>query len=104
MNQISVDLGVTKCTDGSLSKIDMFCITAALMIGTAGLPHVIVRFFTVKSVKAVRKSACWTLAFIAVIYLTAPALGLFAKTNLIDEVNGKTYANAPYVKNWEIRE
>ena len=102
MNQISQDLGVTKYTDGSLSKVDMFCITAALMIGTAGLPHVIVRFFTVKSVKAVRKSACWTLSFIAIIYLTAPALGLFAKTNLIDEVNNKTYAEAPaWFKNWE---
>jgi cation/acetate symporter len=102
MNDLSIELGVTKYTDGSLSKIDMFCITAALMFGTAGLPHVIVRFFTVKSVKAVRKSACWTLAFIAVIYLTAPALGLFARTNLVDEINNKTYTEAPgWFKNWE---
>ena len=102
MNTISTDLGLDKYTDGSLGKVDMFCITAALMIGTAGLPHVIVRFFTVKSVKAVRKSACWTLSFIAIIYLTAPALGLFAKTNLVDEVNGKTYKEAPsWFKNWE---
>ncbi|MCM8533250.1 MAG: cation acetate symporter [Lentisphaeraceae bacterium] len=102
MNTISTDLGLDKYTDGSLSQVDMFCITAALMIGTAGLPHVIVRFFTVKSVKAVRKSACWTLSFIAIIYLTAPALGLFAKTNLVDEVNGKTYQEAPgWFKNWE---
>ena len=102
MNQISSDLGLTKYTDGSLSMTNMFCITAALMLGTAGLPHVIVRFFTVKSVKAVRKSACWTLSFIAVIYLTAPALGLFAKTNLIDEVNNKPYKEAPqWFKNWE---
>ncbi|WDE98267.1 cation acetate symporter [Lentisphaera profundi] len=102
MNDLSVELGVTKYTDGSLSTIDMFCITAALMAGTAGLPHVIVRFFTVKSVKAVRKSACWTLSFIAIIYLTAPALGLFARTNLVDEINNKTYQEAPsWFKNWE---
>ena len=102
MNQISSDLGVTNYTDGSLSIVNMFCITAALMFGTAGLPHVIVRFFTVKSVKAVRKSACWTLGFIAVIYLTAPALGLFAKTNLMDEVSNKPYKEAPaWFKNWE---
>ncbi|MDD7984242.1 cation acetate symporter [Lentisphaera marina] len=102
MNDLSVELGVTKYTDGSLSTTDMFCITAALMAGTAGLPHVIVRFFTVKSVKAVRKSACWTLFFIAIIYLTAPALGLFARTNLVDEINNKTYTEAPsWFKNWE---
>ena len=72
------------------------------MVGTAGLPHVIVRFFTVKSVKAVRKSACWTLGFIAVIYLTAPALGVFARTNLVAEVNNKEYKSAPaWFKNWE---
>jgi cation/acetate symporter len=102
MNELSVELGVTKYTDGSLSTTDMFCITAALMAGTAGLPHVIVRFFTVKSVKAVRKSACWTLFFIAIIYLTAPALGLFARTNLVDELNNKSYTEAPaWFKNWE---
>ncbi|EDM28987.1 sodium:solute symporter family protein [Lentisphaera araneosa HTCC2155] len=102
MNDLSVELGVTKYTDGSLSTTDMFCITAALMAGTAGLPHVIVRFFTVKSVKAVRKSACWTLFFIAIIYLTAPALGLFARTNLVDELNNKSYTEAPsWFKNWE---
>jgi cation/acetate symporter len=80
----------------------MFCITAALMIGTAGLPHVIVRFFTVKNVRAVRKSAYWTLSFIAVIYLTAPALGIFARTNFVEEINQKKYQNAPdWFKNWE---
>jgi len=102
INAICVDIGIDKYTDGSLSKTDMFCITAALMFGTAGLPHVIVRFFTVKSVKAVRKSACWTLGFIAIIYLTAPALGLFARTNLIDEVRNTPYAEAPaWFKKWE---
>ena len=102
MNLLSEELGITKYTNGSLEKIDLFCITAALMVGTAGLPHVIVRFFTVKSVKAVRKSACWTLGFIAVIYLTAPALGVFARTNLVAEVNNKEYKSAPaWFKNWE---
>ena len=72
------------------------------MVGTAGLPHVIVRFFTVKNVKAVRKSAYWTLSFIAVIYLTAPALGMFARTNFIEEINGKKYQEAPeWFTNWE---
>ena len=104
LNQLNTDLGFSNYTDGSLSKIDMFCITAALMCGTAGLPHVIVRFFTVKSVRAVRSSACWTLAFIAVIYLTAPAIGAFVRTNLMTEVNGTAYADAPqWLKNWEDR-
>ena len=72
------------------------------MVGTAGLPHVIVRFFTVKNVKAVRKSAYWTLGFIAIIYLTAPALGMFARTNFIEEINEKKYQEAPqWFKNWE---
>jgi cation/acetate symporter len=75
LDNVNKELGFAAYTSGSLSKIDMFCITAALMCGTAGLPHVIVRFFTVKNVKAVRTSACWTLGFIAVIYLTAPTIG-----------------------------
>jgi cation/acetate symporter len=104
LNQLNVELGFAKYTQGSLSKIDMFCITAALMCGTAGLPHVIVRFFTVKSVKAVRKSACWTLACIAVIYLTTPAIGAFARTNLIAEVHQTRYVDAPsWFRNWEDR-
>ena len=103
-DRLNTELGFDKYTDGSLGKLDMFCITAALMCGTAGLPHVIVRFFTVKSVKAVRMSACWTLLFIAVIYLTAPAVGAFARTNLITEINGRQYAEAPeWFKNWESR-
>lgn len=104
LNNLNVDLGFPRYTDGSMSRQDMFCITAALMCGTAGLPHVIVRFFTVKSVKAVRRSACWTLACIAVIYLTAPAVGAFVRTNLISEVNEADYASAPsWLKNWEDR-
>ena len=95
LNTINTDLGFSKYTDGSLSKIDMFCITAALMCGTAGLPHVIVRFFTVKNVKAVRTSACWTLSFIAVIYLTAPTIGAFSRVNLIDNLNNKSYSETP---------
>ncbi len=104
LNQLNTDLGFSDYTVGNLGTLDMFCITAALMCGTAGLPHVIVRFFTVKSVKAVRKSACWTLLFIAVIYLTAPAIGAFARTNLILEVQGTSYAEAPdWFKSWEDR-
>ena len=95
LNTINTGLGFSKYTDGSLSKIDMFCITAALMCGTAGLPHVIVRFFTVKNVKAVRTSACWTLSFIAVIYLTAPTIGAFSRVNLIENLNNKSYSETP---------
>ena len=102
VNQISTDLGFNEYTKGSGNTLDLFCITAALMVGTAGLPHVIVRFFTVKNVKAVRKSAYWTLGFIAIIYLTAPALGMFARTNFIEEINEKKYQDAPqWFKNWE---
>lgn len=104
LNDLNVELGFPRYTDGSISKIDMFCITAALMCGTAGLPHVIVRFFTVTSVRAVRTSACWTLACIAVIYLTAPAIGAFARTNLISEIHNTPYAEAPsWFRNWEDR-
>ena len=95
LNNINEGLGFKRFTDSSMSKIDMFCITAALMCGTAGLPHVIVRFFTVKDVKAVRKSAAWTLVFIAVIYLTAPTIGSFSRVNLIEKLNETSYAEAP---------
>jgi cation/acetate symporter len=95
LNRINVELGFQEYTTGKLSMVNMFCITAALMCGTAGLPHVIVRFFTVKSVQAVRNSACWTLAFIAVIYLTAPAIGAFARLNLIEELHDTPYVEAP---------
>ena len=102
INQISTDLGFSKYTENTSNTLDLFCITAALMVGTAGLPHVIVRFFTVKNVMAVRKSAYWTLSFIAIIYLTAPALGIFARTNFIEEINEKKYQEAPdWFKNWE---
>ncbi|MDA7930597.1 VC_2705 family sodium/solute symporter, partial [Akkermansiaceae bacterium] len=95
LNRINTDLGFEEYTSGKLEKIDLFCITAALMCGTAGLPHVIVRFFTVKDVKSVRKSACWTLTFIAVIYLTAPTIGAFSRVNLIESLNNSSYEKAP---------
>ncbi|RED17730.1 sodium:solute symporter family protein [Parasphingopyxis lamellibrachiae] len=96
------DLGFTAYTDGSKSMIDIFCITAALMIGTAGLPHVIVRFFTVPSARDARKSAGWALVFIALLYTTAPAVGAFARINFIDTVNETPYAEAPeWLTNWE---
>ena len=95
LNNINLELGFQAYTSGQLSKVNMFCITAALMCGTAGLPHVIVRFFTVKNVGAVRKSACWTLLFIAVIYLTAPAIGAFARVNLIQTLHQTSYTQAP---------
>ncbi|MEO2021220.1 MAG: VC_2705 family sodium/solute symporter [Pirellulaceae bacterium] len=95
LNNINTELGFAEYTSGTMSTIDMFCITAALMCGTAGLPHVIVRFFTVKNVRAVRKSACWTLGFIAVIYLTAPTIGAFSRVNLINNLNEVEYSKAP---------
>jgi len=95
LNNVNKELGFAEYTSGSLSTIDMFCITAALMCGTAGLPHVIVRFFTVKNVRAVRTSACWTLGFIAVIYLTAPTIGGFARVNLIETLHNTPHAEAP---------
>ena len=96
------DMGFGAYTDGSKSMIDVFCITAALMVGTAGLPHVIVRFFTVPKASDARKSAGWALVFIALLYTTAPAVGAFARLNFIDSVNNVEYAHAPeWFKNWE---
>ncbi len=95
VDRMNEELGFSKYTDGSFSKLNMFCLTAVLMAGTAGLPHVIVRFFTVKDVKAVRSSACWTLVFIAVIYLTAPTIGSFARVNLIESLHNTRYETAP---------
>jgi len=98
VNAINTDLGFSKFTDGSMSTLNMFCITAVLMCGTAGLPHVIVRFFTVKNVKSVRKSACWTLFFIAIIYLTAPTIGVFSRVNLVDQIDGKRVEKGVHTK------
>ncbi len=87
-----VDLGFNPYTLGSKSMVDVFAITLALMVGTAGLPHVIVRFFTVPKVSDARKSAGYALVFIALLYTTAPAVGAFARINFIETVNGSTYA------------
>ncbi len=96
------DMGFGAYTDGSKSMIDIFCITAALMVGTAGLPHVIVRFFTVPKASDARKSAGWALIFIALLYTTAPAVGAFARINFIETVDQTEYAEAPaWFKNWE---
>ena len=91
LDQVVTDLGFTEYTSTTKAKIDVFCITAALMFGTAGLPHVIIRFFTVESAKAARKSAGWALVFIALLYTTAPAVGAFARMNFVDTVNEATY-------------
>jgi cation/acetate symporter len=96
------ELGFAEYTKGSKSKLDVFFITAALMVGTAGLPHVIVRFFTVKKVSDARKSAGWALHFIAILYTTAPAIAVFARTNMIETVAGKNYSEMPtWFKTWE---
>ena len=95
LNNINLELGFQEYTSGKMSTINMFCITAALMCGTAGLPHVIVRFFTVKNVRSVRRSAAWTLSFIAVIYLTAPTIGAFSRVNLIEKLHDTSYTEAP---------
>ena len=96
------ELGFNEYTSGSKSKIDVFFITAALMIGTAGLPHVIVRFFTVKKVSDARRSAGWALLFIAVLYTTAPAIAVFARTNMIETVSNKSREELPeWFHNWE---
>ncbi|RIJ21620.1 cation acetate symporter [Henriciella barbarensis] len=91
LNTVITDLGFLEYTETNKSMIDVFCITAALMFGTAGLPHVIIRFFTVKSADAARVSAGWALIFIAILYTTAPAVGAFARINFIDTVNEATY-------------
>jgi len=102
LNGLHEELGFSKYTSGSKSTLDVFFITAALMIGTAGLPHVIVRFFTVKKVSDARKSAGWALLFIAILYTTAPAIAVFARTNLIDTVSKKNYTDMPsWFKKWE---
>lgn len=103
LNELSVELGFaeyTKVDKGNLTN--MFFITAALMFGTAGLPHVIVRFFTVPKVKDARISAGWALLFIAILYTTAPAVAAFARTNLINTVSERSYDEVPqWFSNWE---
>lgn len=102
LDGLSAELGMTAFTSGTKSTIDMFFITAALMAGTAGLPHVIVRFFTVPSVKDARISAGYALIFIALLYTTAPAVAAFARINLIDQIDGMNYTQAPdWFTKWE---
>ena len=102
LNTLSRDLGFDAYTDGRKATIDVFFITAALMVGTAGLPHVIVRFYTVPRVSAARSSAGWALLFIAVLYTTAPAVAAFARTNLLTTVSNANYEEAPdWFKKWE---
>lgn len=95
-------MGFGPYTDGSKSMVDVFCITAALMIGTAGLPHVIVRFFTVPKASDARKSAGWALVFIALLYTTAPAVAAFARINFNSTVHQTAYEDSPsWFRNWE---
>ena len=102
LNGLSQELGFAEYTQGTKSRWDVFAITVALMVGTAGLPHVIVRFFTVKRVKDARKSAGLALLFIAILYTAAPAVAVFARTNLINTVSNQPYTEMPqWFSNWE---
>ncbi len=102
LDALSRDLGFDAYTDGQRGRLDVFFITASLMVGTAGLPHVIVRFYTVPKVSAARSSAGWALLFIALLYTCAPAVAAFARTNLLTTVDNAPYADVPdWFKNWE---
>lgn len=102
LDGLHAELGFSEYTTGGKSMMDVFMITLALMAGTAGLPHVIVRFFTVRRVRDARKSAGWALLFIAIMYTTVPAVAVFARVNLIETVSNKEYEALPeWVGNWE---
>ena len=102
LDGLNEQLGFNKYTDNTKPLIDIFAITFALMVGTAGLPHVIIRFFTVKKVSDARKSAGIALLLIAVLYTTAPAVAVFARTNMIETLSNVEYSNVPsWFKNWE---
>jgi cation/acetate symporter len=102
LDRLHRELGFAEYTVGSKATIDVFAITLALMVGTAGLPHVIVRFFTVPRVRDARISAGWALLFISILYTTAPAIAAFARTNLITTVNNTPYREVPaWFKKWE---
>ncbi len=102
LDGLSEQLGFPTYTEGQRSTQDVFFITAALMIGTAGLPHVIIRFFTVPHVRDARKSAGYALIFIAILYTTAPAVAAFARTNLINTVDNVEYSAMPeWFNKWE---
>jgi cation/acetate symporter len=97
LDGLQQDLGIAAYTEAftTTSMLNMVLITAALMFGTAGLPHVIVRFYTAKSVRAARYSALWALLFIALLYTTAPAIGAFSKLNVLDQVAGTAIGETP---------
>ena len=102
LDRLHQELGFHEYTTGAKSMLDVFCITMALMVGTAGLPHVIVRFFTVKKVSDARKSAGWALLFIVILYTTAPAIAVFSRTNLIETVSNQPYDQMPdWFNKWE---
>lgn len=102
LDQLNRDLGFHAYTSGTKGTLDVFCITAALMVGTAGLPHVIIRFFTVRKVRDARLSAGYALLFIAILYTTAPAVAAFARTNFINTIHNTPYSEAPqWFKNWQ---
>jgi cation/acetate symporter len=102
LDGLSTELGFAAYTEGVRPTLDVAAITLALMVGTAGLPHVIVRFYTVPSVSGARMSAFWALLFIALLYTTAPAVAAFARTNLLQTVNNATYSEMPgWFTNWE---
>jgi cation/acetate symporter len=102
LDGLSTDLGFAEYTEGTKSLVDVFAITLALMVGTAGLPHVIVRFFTVKRVKDARKSAGIALLLIVILYSTAPAVAAFARTNMIETLSNQPYATVPeWFRKWE---
>ncbi len=102
LDGLSRELGFAVYTDGSKGMLDVLFITAALMVGTAGLPHVLVRFYTVPRVAAARSSAGWALLFIALLYTTAPAVAAFARTNLLTTVSGVRYDERPdWFRKWE---
>jgi cation/acetate symporter len=102
LNKISTDIGFNQYTAGRGNNWDVFAITFTMMVGTAGLPHIIIRFFTVPKIRDARISAGWALVFIAILYTTAPAVAAFARTNFIKTIDGTSYANAPsWFKNWE---
>ena len=102
LDNLNVELGFNEYTDNTKPLIDVFAITLALMVGTAGLPHVIVRFFTVKKVSDARKSAGIALLLIAILYTTAPAVAAFARTNLLETISTKSYSEIPqWFKKWE---
>ncbi len=102
LDQLHTELGFAEYTSGTKSMQDVFFITVALMVGTAGLPHVIVRFFTVPKVKDARISVGYALIFIAILYTTAPAIAVFARTNLIETVSEQPYEEMPpWFSTWE---